>query len=831
MAMAMAACEDRGGASRVDAGGTLPDPGVSEDGGVDAGPDPVEIAAPVPPDIPWLSEGAPPVALPVFTPCPSGWREAESEGVTVCEPWPETGWAGPCPIGDAHLPGRPGCEPLGGACDDGFPPDDDIDASVLRLRVDRDRGLSEGDGSVDAPFPSLAEALDAYEERGAEEVLVLLAAGAYAVDRDLPAGATIRGLCPGRSFLFPDADLADPWLISHQAPGRVRVERVAMDVGGGAGVRAIGGGARVELASVQMINVNTVALFADSAGEVTARGLTMGPIAPNPLFGGVGHCAQAARDGSVEVTDALCEGAVGIGFSGFGPGTTRLDNVAVFDTAALESGFGGAAVVMQSGAHCEVRNAVFERVAAGGVLLFGGSSCEVDQLLLRDVEEESASRDFGRGLTVGASSLLASRVRAERVTTAGLGGFASSDPDDETPVEITVRDLLISDVRPASGGRPGSGIVIDSRNVDTEVALDRILITGTANGGLNFFGAGVEVSMTDVRLAGVGIGRADFGYGMYCQDGARCGLERFDLDDARGVGLFAFGEGTLLELVDGRIARVRFERGEVFGTGYGVIVRRGAAAELRRVLVDRSEGLGVLAAERGSRLSMEDFVVSNTTSTDLPELAGRGIEVEFDASATLQRGVLSFNRDAALVGSQGRILARDLRIADTLPDAAGLRGHGVEVAPGGTLEVAVTLERVAVERSRSVGIFAALPSSEMRLTDVSVETTLSPPCLEAGGCPGHLPGLGLALTDGADVGGARVRIAGSQGCELFVAGEGYRLGVDALDLSGGDRPVCVPADEVNAPDAVSGRRTVPIIGEAPVVGPRSPGFGDEGDDD
>src|SRR5262245_57767813 len=118
----------------------------------------VERPPPDAPQLPQMETTVPmPPALPVLTPCPSGWRTVTtSTDVPVrCDPWPEGGRA-ICPQGQAHFPGEPSCADIGSACDpnDLFAPD--LPASGV-FYVDS-AAAPGGDGTRTAPFTRIADA-------------------------------------------------------------------------------------------------------------------------------------------------------------------------------------------------------------------------------------------------------------------------------------------------------------------------------------------------------------------------------------------------------------------------------------------------------------------------------------------------------------------------------------------------------------------------------------------------------------------------------------------------------------------------------------------------
>ena len=111
----------------------------------------IPVAPVTPPDIPWLADGVPPIAI---APCPAGWREVDEEGVITCDPYPEGGPMA-CAAGEAHFPGDPACTVVGAECPSGdFAIDLPEPGSVVYVRASAAGG---GDGSVSTPYSSLAE--------------------------------------------------------------------------------------------------------------------------------------------------------------------------------------------------------------------------------------------------------------------------------------------------------------------------------------------------------------------------------------------------------------------------------------------------------------------------------------------------------------------------------------------------------------------------------------------------------------------------------------------------------------------------------------------------
>ena len=126
--------------------------GEPVDDDASASPDAGLVTAP---QIPWLEDAVPPIAL---TPCPAGWREVPPEGaagLATCDPYPEGG-PSDCAEDEAHFPGEPGCTTIGSACPVGEFADGLADDGTVRfVRA----GATGGDGTRALPIGTIAEAM------------------------------------------------------------------------------------------------------------------------------------------------------------------------------------------------------------------------------------------------------------------------------------------------------------------------------------------------------------------------------------------------------------------------------------------------------------------------------------------------------------------------------------------------------------------------------------------------------------------------------------------------------------------------------------------------
>ena len=194
----------------------------------DAGTDAATIAAPPTP--------------PTFTPCAPGWREVVSPaGLTTCDPWPEGGRQ-TCADFDTHLPGEPGCAPIGTACPAGdFAEDLPTDVPIVYALAS---ATTAGDGSLARPFASLRTAISRAATSGA---VVAVGRGRYTSWLQLPNGVTLWGACPEQTVLSGDVEAG-----SVLAMGGVSatLRNLSIDHPGAAAVGAIGAGTELRLENV-----------------------------------------------------------------------------------------------------------------------------------------------------------------------------------------------------------------------------------------------------------------------------------------------------------------------------------------------------------------------------------------------------------------------------------------------------------------------------------------------------------------------------------------------------------------------------------------------------
>lgn len=280
--------------------------------------------------------------------------------------------------------------------------------------------------------------------------------------------------------------------------------------------------------------------------------------------------------------------------------------------------------------------------------------------------------EIPNGVTVqGGCGPLSVIVGTVRVTgTATLAGV-SVQPPSGPGVVVEGADAVLTMEEVEVAGAEGAGVIVeDARLVARSLIVrDTRRTPGAAGFGIRAFGgARLEIERAAfVRNPGPavvvgGAGSAarlqgalvEDGPGITIGRGAAAHLRRIAAYDAHEVGLTVDTDATVT-LEDAVIARPR-SRPTSQTLGFAVAAAHGARLRVTRGWFTESHDLAVLAADRDTRVRLEDVVVSDTD--------GRGVLVTRGADLALARVALLGARSHALraVGEETRLVGRDVAI-------------------------------------------------------------------------------------------------------------------------------------------------------------------------
>ncbi len=637
------------------------------DSSADAGGDASMVEERVtPPQIPWLAEGEPPVAAPVLTPCPSGWREVTVDGIVECDPYPEGGPAD-CADGEAHFVGEAGCRPVGDVCPSGeFA---EVSGTIYVL----ESAAANGDGSRGAPYTSLSQVN--WSSLGSGTV-VALGPGTYAGSLPLRPGVEVVGACAARTVLTGvDAPVAqvvtvtadgDPAVLRNVtirgAPqrgvqlgtGHLRVEGVVVDGVLREAFAVSAGDAHLEVADVLIENVTPQLgqglAFLLLGGTIDAQRLVI----RNSTKGGV-----IIRGEGVAVS---------------------MSDAAVLDTVPA-SGEGGRAFNVDMGATLTLSRVLVERCAEAGVADLEASA-SLSDVVIRDVAAPRGNpRGYGILVDVGGT------LEAERVVLSGVDVFSVSVVNASS---LDVTDLVVRDSTPSSVPMTGRGFVVESESTFTG---SRVAVARVQDGGLVLL-TGARVELSDFSIEATSNEGGKIGVHLHA-DSASVTVSRGRFDGGYATAINGQNNAQI-DLTDVVIRNNHPGAGGFGGRAANIVF--GSSLRLSRALLEDLVDVGVLAQHSGSLMSLSDVVVRHVTGT--PDgVGGRAVQAQASSRTELERVQMDDLREYGLVVTKATLEAHDFTVSNVARTGAGARGHGVVVA-----DAAATFSRFLSGNNATCGI-------------------------------------------------------------------------------------------------------------------------------
>lgn len=240
------------------------------------------------------------------------------------------------------------------------------------------------------------------------------------------------------------------------------------------------------------------------------------------------------------------------------------------------------------------------------------------------------------------------------------------------------------------------------------VTLERVAFASESLGSVIVDDASA-LSLTDVVMRSSGAAPAPR-FGINGLNGGSIELTRVWLEGGSALSVGVGDPGSRLALEDVVISEMRPAPGG--GEGHAIEVDTGATARLTRTWVSGAGGLGLLVTGAGAEVTAEDLTVLRTASAPTG-IFGRALQIQLGAVATTTRARFAGNREATVVVARGgsRWTATDVVIEDTMERACAPGcdpgGIGVSVLDRGAVE----LERFRVRRGALVGVQVAFDGS------------------------------------------------------------------------------------------------------------------------
>jgi len=508
-------------------------PGLTWACGDDAGP--VDAAVDAAVDSTVVSMPDPPI----FTPCPPGWLEVvDGDGLTICEPWaappPAT-----CGADEGVFVGEEGCVRVGSACPSSdFPEDLPAGARVYYVRAGEPAG---GDGSIDAPFGRVGDALG----RAFSGSIIALSKGEHVgIIRPPNDGVTLFGACVAETTLRAEEVDDRGGVLEVRESTEIVVQNLRF-VASPRNAIICRNGCELTVRDVVVEEATGFGIFAINEGTLTVESSVVRDTAP--AVGGLFGRGLSIENGSTGVVRRVSlERNREVGMRSFAPGSTLVaEDVYIRDTLAEEAdGSFGRGFTVEQGASAELSRVVIERARDMGIFVdIGGTTLTGRDLIIRDIESQERGLIGGRGINVQDGAVVdLERVRIERAREIGIGCIGD--------VSATLRDVVVRDTREQESDlRWGRGIAVTE---SARLSLERTAILRSI--GLAFANGESTVTAEHLWVKGVSLeacvgttcptGGLGIGVGSYLP-GATTDVRTFVVEDAATCGVQIAAQGQL----------------------------------------------------------------------------------------------------------------------------------------------------------------------------------------------------------------------------------------------------------------------------------------------
>jgi len=228
-------------------------------------------------------------------------------------------------------------------------------------------------------------------------------------------------------------------------------------------------------------------------------------------------------------------------------------------------------------------------------------------------------------------------------------------------------------------------------------------------------------------------------------------MDRVIVADNRGLGSFAYRSSSLVILRDSTVSGTLPDEQGSYGRGIDLL--DGARLEATDCLIEGNTENGVRAKDSSTSALLLRVTVRGTVSD--PDGGSPAVSMREGAELVAQDCLIENNAGIGLTARDAgtEALLSGVKIRNTLPDATGAQGWGIEALDGARL-VALDCQ---IEGSREVGLLADGEGTEVELDNVTISgTTFNDHGLGAAALyvvgKAVVTGTGCAVTDNLQLG-------------------------------------------------------------------------------
>ncbi len=260
------------------------------------------------------------------------------------------------------------------------------------------------------------------------------------------------------------------------------------------------------------------------------------------------------------------------------------------------------------------------------------------------------------------------------------------------------------------------------------------------------------------------------GYGIEVQNQASLQAESSQVSDSGSIGVVAQGSDTTVTL---RQVTIQDTQADASGeSGFGILVYDGAELNAEACEVNGNTGIGVMAGDSGTAVTLADTTIQDTRQGEGWAL-GIGLFVAEGARLEAEACEISGNTTAGIrvSGASSTAIFQDATIRDTQPMESGDFGYGVVVDDGASLE----LESCQISGNTGAGLTASGAGTSVELRDTTVVGTRRGEV--------YTVGMGVAVQEAAAVEATDLEVSSNQGPGLYVIYPGSQLSCAGCALS------------------------------------------------
>jgi len=467
--------------------------------------------------------------------------------------------------------------------------------------------------------------------------------------------------------------------------------------------------------------------------------------------------------GSIEVDEATAFVDASVGPGGDGTAAAPFDTVT---KGADEAGArGGGLVALAAGTYMEnlVLGEQHDGVRIDGrcaeMVTLDGSAGDVESATLRlegrrgtEVEVSGVTVMGGRygGAWVASGRLALRDSNAVRNVPIGVLAYG-----EESQVDLD--GVLILETQPDESGLFGRGIDVED---GARLSATLSTVQGNHDVGVYAYGDGTDLDLTDTLVLDTASSPdGTLGLGIQVRAGASLAATGCMLQGNRTIGVYSTDGGTTVVLADTTVLDTESSSNGTMGIG--IVAQDGASLAATGCTVRGNREAGVFANGDGAAIALTDTLVLDTRLA--PDgTFGFGIAVENGASLVATGCTVQGNHDAGVFASDDptTVALTDTSVLDTGTLADGMFGRGISVQTGASL----TATRCTVQGNHDIGVLAASDGTTVELTDTAVLDTAS--------SPDGTGGRGIGAQNRASLAATRCTVRGNHDIGVFVSDDG-----------------------------------------------------------